>query len=343
MKFKRKILLSPAFIFALLLLITNDFFLKTQFHNIITGKLSDFSGLFVFSLFWAAFFFNRRKTIFIVTIFLFALWKSNFSQFFIDSFNSVCFFSISRVVDYSDFLALLILPVSYYYLNQLKKKKENTNSHFKKNGVNNNLFCIIKKAAIYPVALFSIFSFCATSYVKSFDFNKTYRFGINNKVLINKFNNLGNHCNNIPLSDNIKNADSLLIHGNDTSYISYNGFTEYYDTVYVYNNLLKKPTNKIDTIYHFKFPKIDTIYIQNSKPFLFSINARKYFEDKNLGYCDCISCNIKISWKNDSSFITLLNIRTSNCYGVFQKIKKGEEEKTLQEAFEKEIINNLNK
>ncbi len=46
-----KYLVSPLFIFVLFLLIINDFFLKAAFHNTFTGKLSDFSGLFIFPIF----------------------------------------------------------------------------------------------------------------------------------------------------------------------------------------------------------------------------------------------------------------------------------------------------
>ena len=45
-----QILGSPGFLIGLSLLLTNDFVLKEQFHNGFTGKLSDFAGLFVFSI-----------------------------------------------------------------------------------------------------------------------------------------------------------------------------------------------------------------------------------------------------------------------------------------------------
>lgn len=38
------ILTSPAFVVSLLLLLVNDFVFKTQFHNHVTAKLSDFAG-----------------------------------------------------------------------------------------------------------------------------------------------------------------------------------------------------------------------------------------------------------------------------------------------------------
>jgi hypothetical protein len=42
---KLNILASPGFVISLLLLLLNDFVFKTQFHNQLTGKLSDFDRL----------------------------------------------------------------------------------------------------------------------------------------------------------------------------------------------------------------------------------------------------------------------------------------------------------
>jgi hypothetical protein len=134
----------------------------------------------------------------------------------------------------------------------------------------------------------------------------------------------------------------MLIQGIDTSYISYNGFTEYFDTVYKYDKILKKSTSVIDTVYHYKYPKTDTIFIKNKKLISLRIPASKYFSNTKQAYCDCVNCYLQISWKNDSSFLFLKYIYMSNCYGMFNKMDKKEEKKTLLEAFEKEIINKLN-
>lgn len=48
------ILVSPGFLLCLCLLLLNDFILKSEFHNALTGKLSDFAGLFIFPLFFSA-------------------------------------------------------------------------------------------------------------------------------------------------------------------------------------------------------------------------------------------------------------------------------------------------
>src|SRR5687768_8712248 len=94
------ILASPAFLISLVLLLLNDFVFKPQFHNGVTGKLSDFAGLFAFSLFWTAFFPRRKTFICLSTALLFVFWKSTYSQSAIDGWNSLPFFDIARTVDY---------------------------------------------------------------------------------------------------------------------------------------------------------------------------------------------------------------------------------------------------
>lgn len=63
--------LNPFFLLSLALLLLNDFFLKAYFHNWITGKLSDVTGLFVFSQFFIGLFPHLRKEIIISTAFFF--------------------------------------------------------------------------------------------------------------------------------------------------------------------------------------------------------------------------------------------------------------------------------
>lgn len=104
------LLLHPLFLLSLFLLLLNDISLKYQFHNSFTGKLSDFTGLFVFALFWMAIFPNRKGLIVIITGMIFTWWKSPLSSPFIQTWNEVMPVSITRVVDYWDLTALVMLP-----------------------------------------------------------------------------------------------------------------------------------------------------------------------------------------------------------------------------------------
>jgi hypothetical protein len=103
---------SKAFIYALVLVLLNDFILKYSFPCWLTGKLSDFAGLFVFAVFWMAFFPKRKNMIVGATAILFTWWKSPLSQSLIEFWNRVMFYSIDRVIDYSDLMALLVLPLA---------------------------------------------------------------------------------------------------------------------------------------------------------------------------------------------------------------------------------------
>ena len=108
------LLQSPAFLLSLGLLLFNDFFLKGAFPGLLTGKLSDFAGLFAFALFWIALFPAYRKSICWSTALFFLFWKTPFSQPLIESWNTLTGLHYARVVDYTDYLALLTLPLAYH-------------------------------------------------------------------------------------------------------------------------------------------------------------------------------------------------------------------------------------
>lgn len=149
-----QILLSPLFLLGLFLLLLNDFFLKYQFHNFLTGKISDFAGLFIFPVFFAAFFPKRKFAIYISTAILFVFWKSPFSQIVVDVWNSIVFFKIGRTIDFTDFLALLVLPLSYFYFQTVSQKQISFSPIF------------VNKVLTGSVIVFSIFTFTATTLVK---------------------------------------------------------------------------------------------------------------------------------------------------------------------------------
>lgn len=145
-----KPLTSLSFIICLILLMLNDFYLKTAFHNILTGKLSDFCGLFIFPIFWSVFFPKRKLAVFVLTGLLFIYWKSSYSSIFIDFFSSY-FLPIQRVVDYTDLLALMVLPLAWF-------------------GFDNRIPNVNFNPAFISVIAF--FAFCATSmpyYIQNFE------------------------------------------------------------------------------------------------------------------------------------------------------------------------------
>lgn len=155
------------FIVGLLILLLNDLVLKDQIGNELTGKLSDFAGLFIFPLFWVAFFPKHKNKVFLFTALAFVLWKSPMSQSFIETWNSLPFFSISRVVDYTDLYALFILPLAY----QLEQKKLQLTT--------------IQAKPIIPI-LISAFAFGATSYSSQVKLDKAYTLNLSKDSIISR-------------------------------------------------------------------------------------------------------------------------------------------------------------
>lgn len=109
-----KLLYRKLFLVSIFLLLLNDLYLKEQFHNFLTGKLSDFVGLFAFSYFFSVLFIKNIKLIYVLTGILFIFWKSSSSQFVIDYLHNFGI-GFDRIVDYSDLFALLVLPLGYRY------------------------------------------------------------------------------------------------------------------------------------------------------------------------------------------------------------------------------------
>ena len=151
-----KNLLSPPFIFCLVLLILNDFVLKSAFHNVVTGKLSDLCGLFIFPIFWSAIFHKIKPWIFILSGILFVFWKSEYASGLIELMNTV--FPIERTVDPTDLLALPVLLLGWLYI---KGKTQRVIAN-----------TLLARLGTSFIGLATIFSFCATSqqrYIQSFD------------------------------------------------------------------------------------------------------------------------------------------------------------------------------
>jgi hypothetical protein len=139
-----KILTSIWFLLGLTILLLNDFVLKGLYGNWLTGKLSDFAGLFIFPLFWTTLLPRHKNKIFWLTGLLFIFWKSSLSQILIDTWNDIRILNLQRTVDFSDLIALTILPIAY----TLEKNKDNLR--------------LLKLSPSIPIAI-SVFAFMATS------------------------------------------------------------------------------------------------------------------------------------------------------------------------------------
>lgn len=121
--FKKESVLNPIFVFSLILLLLNDFLFKAMYHNFVTGKLSDFAGIIVFTLFLLVFFHKQKRAVYLFVILFFSFWKSPLSGNFIDFLNLNLNFSYTRIVDYSDLFCLLLLIPLYFYEPKMKENK----------------------------------------------------------------------------------------------------------------------------------------------------------------------------------------------------------------------------
>lgn len=108
---RSKYVLSPWFIGALTLLICNDFWWKASYSNALTGKLSDLSGVLVLGLLFNLISDRNRKLNALFVVVFFTFWKSPLSEGLIVAWNSLPVFNLERIVDYSDLIAFIGLPV----------------------------------------------------------------------------------------------------------------------------------------------------------------------------------------------------------------------------------------
>ncbi|RKO69120.1 hypothetical protein D7322_23055 [Sphingobacterium puteale] len=151
-----RILASPLFILFLILLLVNDFYLKGAFHNVLMGKLSDFSGLFIFPIFWSAIFPKRKALIFIATAVLFTFWKSEYSAGLIQWMNP--YFGVGRTVDLSDLMTLPMIGLAWFYT------KSGSQPAIRP--------AFMLRLSTYLIGMVAMFAFCATTqprYIQAFE------------------------------------------------------------------------------------------------------------------------------------------------------------------------------
>src|SRR6187551_3851662 len=122
MKNKLQLLLHPVFILSLACLFLNDFYWKYEYHNWLTGKLSDLAGLFLLSVFLSTFFYRHALLVYVGITIFFIWWKTPLSQSIIDLLNQSLDLSFNRTVDYTDLLAIpfifatgLLKPPTYNF------------------------------------------------------------------------------------------------------------------------------------------------------------------------------------------------------------------------------------
>jgi len=121
-------LFNPIFLLPLALLLLNDHLLKVAYPGWLTGKLSDFTGLFVLAVFVYAIvgkYLESPRRLLAVHIVIglgFVVWKVAPVEIVFAEINKLISIPLpSRVKDISDLIALAILPVSYLYIARSRK------------------------------------------------------------------------------------------------------------------------------------------------------------------------------------------------------------------------------
>lgn len=309
MRRELSILWSWGFILGLLLLIINDHILKQIFDNWLTGKLSDFAGLFIFPIFFSAFIPKFRKHIYWITAVGFIWWKSPLADGFISFWNSTQLFNISRVIDVTDLLALVILPVSFYYLTLFKGKK-------------------ITLSPV-PLIVLSSIAFIATSRSHHIDVYYCYDLPYSKEELIRRLNAIAKEDNQLPISVHIENSNYTQTQNGDSMMYYVSGYKEFRDTFYT-------KSGSIDTVMIYKTPQKDTAYISGDRLY-YEMDVKKYFQEKPKDYCNSVTAKLEITGDAWGSTIKLLGFDTQNCFGIFDDKSTADEIFKMQKVLEKKL------
>jgi len=115
-----QVFLSWPFFVSLALLLLNDYYLKATYSNWVTGKLSDFAGIFLVSLVLFALVPGRIRLSGCLVALLFVLWKSAATEPIIDVVRTIGITNFGRVVDYSDLTAFVVIPLAAFAANNQK-------------------------------------------------------------------------------------------------------------------------------------------------------------------------------------------------------------------------------
>lgn len=181
---KRQLLLHPVFLSALILLLLNDHWGKYAFHNWITGKLSDFTGVLVLAIFLYAITPLNKLYSILITVLLFAWWKTPLSQPFISWLQDYWQLPVNRIIDYSDFAAFSILPL-LYYIYPLKPLIPKIAGLLKNAVILATVFSIMATTVPYRY-----FHYTEDGYVKVY---KEFKTRLEEKEILGKLDSLGYH------------------------------------------------------------------------------------------------------------------------------------------------------
>jgi hypothetical protein len=271
---KRK-LGNPYFMGAVAALLINDWYLKQTYHNQFTGKLSDFAGLFAFPFFLSALLPRRAVLIYLATLFLFIVWKSPLAQPAINSLNELGI-PVWRVLDYSDYLALLILPLSFFV--------------FKTSGT----YWLMPVLLNFFIAV-SALSFVATSMVrgkltKIAGINKTYAFNFSKRDLVSRVNSLQlEYVRDIEKNVHRQNKSNYGTLRRDSAWIDYDSRAN----IFYYSSTFSKKDTIARILDYERLKDADTIRLRTMYADINISGNDAHSELKLLGLVKFVATNAK--------------------------------------------------
>jgi hypothetical protein len=188
------LLLTPAFLVPLFLLVTNDFVLKRLSPGVVTGKLSDFAGLFAITFFCCVVLRRAPALAGLSSVSIamtFVWWKSPASGFLIEAWNQRMPLAIGRTEDATDLLALVTVPIAVW---AARRSAHRPGGHSADGSV---LRPAVARALRFVVGCLALVAFVATSVERppvAFDpsaIQRGYAFDGTRETLLSKAAGLG--------------------------------------------------------------------------------------------------------------------------------------------------------
>lgn len=151
----KNLILNYVFLSCVIVLFLNDHLFKFQYKSWFTGKLSDVVGIILLPMLLTYLFPKLKENSVFTAGLLFIFWKSPFSESFIKIYNIISPISIHRIVDYSDLLVLLLLPIPYFLI-----KNSNVLHQFS-----------LKRINAFAVLLPTVFVLMSTSQLHTYSYS----------------------------------------------------------------------------------------------------------------------------------------------------------------------------
>lgn len=308
------ILSSPVFLLPLILLLVNDHWLKQALPGDFTGKLSDFCGLWTFTLFWISLFPRQAKIISVAVMLLFTAWKLPLADGCIAAWNQFGLLPVGRVADLTDLVALITVPAAYFLFREMKQPLG------------------WRIHPVFPLVLASV-AFCATSYQKQFDTDKTYVYACTPEELVQRINALDTGGINLPLSLHTENVNYVKPRENDSLRYHITG----YDTVYY---TTKKRSGE-DSTYSQFIPRTDTLYVTFPGILEYTIQPWKRPMEDGAIRCMVLRATLYMRSSGSETALVLRSIDMHGCSGFRKAFPSESEQKKLIRMAEENFFHPL--